>query len=65
MSTVKEIESAIERLDNDSLGKLSHGFEEYSAEKWGSHFADDATAGRLDYLGAADKAFEQGKCPPL
>ena len=62
MSTVQEIESAIERLDDSSLGQLSGWFEDYLAEKWERRFA----AGKLDQLGAAaDRAFEQGKCRPL
>lgn len=66
MSTVQEIESAITRLDERSLQKLSGWFEHYLAEKWENRFAEDAQAGKLDKLGeAADHAFEQGKCRPL
>ena len=66
MSTVKDIESAIERLDDDSLGQLSNWFEDYLAEKWENRFAADVKAGKLDKLGeAADRAFEQGKSRPL
>jgi len=66
MSTVQDIESAIENLDDHSLGQLSGWFEDYVAEKWERRFADDVNAGKLDKLGeAADRAFEQGKCRPL
>ena len=66
MSTVQELESAIDRLDASSLGQLSGWFEDYLAEKWERRFAADANAGKLDQLGAAaDRAFEQGKCRPL
>jgi hypothetical protein len=66
MSTVKDIEKAIERLDDNSLGQLSNWFEDYLAEKWEGRFSADVQAGRLDKLGeAADRAFEQGKCRPL
>lgn len=66
MSTVKEIESAIERLDDGSLGQLSGWFEDFLAEKWENRFAQDALSGKLDKLGeAADRAFTQGKCRPL
>ena len=34
MSAVQEIESAIERLDNRTLGQLSIWVEAYLAEKW-------------------------------
>jgi hypothetical protein len=66
MSSVQDIESAIQRLDDDSLGRLSSWFEEYLAEKWEARFAAAVQAGRLDALGdAADRAFERGDCRPL
>ena len=66
MSTVQEMESAIERLDDRSLGQQSGWLEDYLAEKWERRFATDAESGKLDRLGAAaDRAFEQGKCRPL
>lgn len=66
MSTVQEIESAIDQLDDRSLGQLSGWFEDFLAEKWERRFAADADAGKLDLLGAAaDRAFEQGNCRPL
>jgi hypothetical protein len=66
MSTVHEIETAIQRLDEQSFGQLSSWFEEFQAERWERRFAADAVAGRLDALGeAADRAFERGECRPL
>jgi hypothetical protein len=66
MSTVQEIESAIQHLDDRSLGELSGWFEDYVAEKWERRFAADVQAGKLDKLGeAADRAFERGQCRPL
>jgi hypothetical protein len=66
MSTVQDIESAIQRLDDRSLGQLSDWFEDYLAEKWEKRFAADVQAGKLDKLGeAADSAFGRGKCRPL
>ena len=66
MSTVQEIESAIQRLDDHCLGELSGWFEDYVAEKWERRFAADVQAGKLDKLGeAADRAFERGQCRPL
>ena len=66
MSTVQDIESAIQRLDDRALGQLSGWFEDFLAEKWESRFANDVVSGKLDKLGeAADRAFEQGKCRPL
>jgi hypothetical protein len=66
MSTVQEIESAIQQLDDQSFGEFSGWFEDYLAEKWERRFAADAEAGKLDKLGeAADRAFERGQCRPL
>jgi hypothetical protein len=66
MSTVQDIESAIQQLDDRALGQLSGWFEDFLAEKWEGRFAKDVAAGKLDQLGeAADRAFEQGKCRPL
>lgn len=66
MSTVQEIESAIQHLDDHSLGQLSGWFEDYLAEKWERGFAADVQSGKLNKLGAAaDRAFERGQCRPL
>ena len=67
MSTVQDIETAIQRLGRSVLlGQLSGWFEDFLAEKWENRFAADAQAGKLDKLGeSADRAFEQGKCRPL
>ncbi len=66
MSTVQEIESAIQRLDDGSLSHLSNWFEDFMAEKWERKFTADVAAGKLDKRGdAADRAFEQGQCRPL
>ena len=66
MNTVRDIELAIKRLNDQDLGKLSGWFDDYLAEKWESRFKVDAEAGRVDKLGeAADWAFERGLCRPL
>lgn len=66
MKTVQDIETAIEQLDDLSLGQLSGWFEDYIAVKWEAKFTADVQAGKLNALGdAADRAFEQGKCRPL
>jgi hypothetical protein len=63
MSTIQDIETAIQRLDDQALGKLSDWFDDYLAEKWEGRFNADAEAGKLG--DAADRAFEQGQCRPL
>lgn len=66
MSTVQEIESAIQQLDERALGQLSQWFEDYLAENWERRFAADVQAGKLDKLGeTADRAFDEGRCRPL
>jgi hypothetical protein len=66
MNTIREIESAIERLDDNSLEQLSSWFEHYLTGKWENRFAADVKAGKLNKLGnAADHAFEKGICKPL
>lgn len=66
MSMVKDVESAMERLDDHSPSQLSGWFEGYVSEKWEKRFTAAAQAGKLDKLGeAAHRAFEQGRCRPL
>jgi hypothetical protein len=63
MTTVREIESAIEKLPRDKLADFRRWFEEYDAAQWDKEFEDDAKSGKLDKL--AEKAFndlEKGKC---
>lgn len=54
MINVKEIESAIIKLDHDSVWELAKWFEEFQAELWDKEIEQDIAAGRLDAL--ADEA---------
>jgi hypothetical protein len=66
MSTVEEIESAIQGLSRHELAILRNWFEQFDASAWDQQFKQDAVAGRLDSL--ADEAlneFKSGGCSKL
>lgn len=66
MSTVAEIERAVERLSTDELRAFRVWFAERDAAEWDRQFEADATAGRLDSL--ADEALRDlrgGRCRKL
>lgn len=50
MSTIAEIESAIQRLDSKQLSELSKWFEEFVANAWDDQIEADAKAGKLDHF---------------
>ena len=50
MSTVQEIEKAIEHLPTADVFKLGEWFDERRAQLWDDRIADDAKNGRLDFL---------------
>ena len=50
MSSVKEIESAIEHLPATDFFKLGEWFDERREQLWDDHIANDAKSGRLDFL---------------
>jgi len=66
MSTVKDIEQAIQGLAPGDLAEFRRWFAEYDAARWDEQFERDATSGRLDALAreAMDDA-GQGRCRPL
>ena len=66
MSTISEIERAIEQLPADELSRFRAWFAEFDAARWDRQFEQDAAAGRLDAL--ADEAvsdLRQGRCTDL
>ena len=66
MTTIREIESAIERLPDDQLRELREWFESFDAEVWDKEFEQDAHSGKLDRLAQrALDALEQGRCKRL
>ena len=63
MSSVSEIEEAVERLTPDELDAFRTWFAEFDAVAWDRQMEDDVAAGRLDAL--ADEALEDlraGRC---
>ena len=52
MSTVMEIEKAIEKLPTDELLELNHWFSNRFSDAWDRQIEEDIHAGRLDNLAA-------------
>lgn len=50
MSTVEEIESAIERLKEDEVLRLAKWLEVKLADAWDRRLERDSEAGKLDFL---------------
>ena len=66
MSTIDEIESAVQQLSPAELRKFRAWFLNFDAEEWDRQIERDAAAGRLDAL--ADEAlaeFRAGRTRPL
>ena len=66
MSTVQEIEAAIQVLPRDEFSKLWQWWDHYREAAWDRQIDADLTAGKLDKLLAeADRDFAAGRCKPL
>jgi hypothetical protein len=66
MSTVKEIESAIARLEPKDVHAVADWLQEYRDELWDKQIEADAKAGRLDKLmEEAKQDYLAGRCKPL
>jgi hypothetical protein len=66
MSTISEIESAVQKLSRSDLAAFREWFLGFDAEAWDRQFEEDVNAGRLDAL--ADEAvrdFREGRCTEL
>ena len=66
MSTVKEIETAIQKLKPKEIREVGDWLDELREDLWDRQIDADIKAGRLDKL--ADKALEDyraGRCKPL
>jgi hypothetical protein len=66
MSTVAEIERAIEQLSVDELQKLRAWFGERDADDWDKQIEADVAAGKLDALAEqAIRELREGRCTDL
>jgi len=66
MSTVVEIESALQKIPVDDARKVADWLQQYLDEKWDRQIDDDIAAGKLNEL--ADQALEDyraGRVKPL
>ena len=66
MSTVADIERAIEQLSQEELIAFRDWFLERDAKAWDRQFEADVSAGNLDALGEqAIDEFRAGRCTEL
>lgn len=66
MTTVLEIEKAVENLPVPELDKFRSWFEKFDADLWDKQFERDVEAGKLDKLAAqALEDLEKGRCSKL
>jgi hypothetical protein len=63
MSSVQEIEDAVQRLSADERAAFRAWFVKFGGEEWDRQIEQDAQAGKLDWLIAEAKADrEAGRC---
>lgn len=66
MFTIKEIESAVERLSKTDLSKFRAWYEEFDAKKWDKQLEEDVLSGKLDKLAnQAISDYKTGKCKEI
>lgn len=66
MSTVQEIEKAIQQLPREQIFLLREVIQHRFDDEWDRQFADDAESGLLDEIAAAALAeHREGKSAPL
>ena len=66
MSSVAEIEKAIEQLSPEELQSLRAWFAERDAAQWDRQFEEDVAAGRLDHMAEqAVRDLKEGRCTDL
>lgn len=66
MTTVQEIEKAVEHLPEPDLNKFRSWFDKFDANTWDKQFEEDAKSGKLDHL--AEQALDDlnnGRCTDL
>lgn len=63
MSTVEELEAAVQRLSPDERAAFRAWFAEFDAQEWDRQLESDIAAGRLDWLAAEALAdLQAGRC---
>lgn len=63
MSTVEELEAAVQRLSPDERAAFRAWFAEFDAQEWDRQLESDIAAGRLDWLAAeALTDLQAGRC---
>jgi outer membrane murein-binding lipoprotein Lpp len=63
MSTVEELEAAVQRLSPDERAAFRAWYAEFDANEWDRQLEADVAAGRLDWLAAEALADRQaGRC---
>jgi len=66
MSTVPEIEAAIQKLPREQFAQVRDWIAALDAQRWDTELEADAAAGKLDALAAkAIKDFKEGRCTDL
>jgi hypothetical protein len=66
MSTVAEIEKAIQKLSPKEIKAVADWLQEFREEMWDRQIEADAKAGRLDKLmEEAKQDYRAGRCKPL
>jgi hypothetical protein len=66
MSTVAEIENAIQKLPPDEVWKVGDWFDEFREQLFDQRIEADAKAGKLDKLmEEAKQDYLAGRCKPL
>jgi len=66
MSTVAEIENAIQKLPPDEVWKVGDWFDEFREQLFDQRIEADAKAGKLDKLmEEAKQDYLTGRCKPL
>lgn len=66
MSTLEEIKNAVARLSHEEFSRFREWFHERDAEAWDRQMAEDARAGKLDFLAEEGlREFRAGKARKL
>lgn len=66
MSTVEEIESAVQSLTREQYEAFRKWFEEYESNLWDLQIEHDARSGKLDEISQeAVNEYESGNCSKL